>query len=83
VTPIPGPRSRALADRLAGVESRNVTCLSPHPPIFWDRAAGSNVWDVDGNRFVDVSAAFAVANTGHRRWRAARTRRHRCECIRG
>jgi 4-aminobutyrate aminotransferase-like enzyme len=23
------------------------------------------VWDVDGNRFVDLTAAFAVANTGH------------------
>lgn len=65
MTPIPGPRSRALAERLAGVESRNITCLSPEPPIFWERAAGSNVWDVDGNRFIDVSAAFAVANTGH------------------
>jgi len=65
LTPIPGPRSRELAERLAGVESRNVTCLSPHPPIFWERASGSNVWDVDGNRFIDVTAAFAVANTGH------------------
>jgi len=65
VTPIPGPRSRALAERLTTAESPNVTCLAPHPPIFWERAAGANVWDVDGNRFVDVSAAFAVANTGH------------------
>jgi len=65
VTGIPGPRSRALAERLGRVESRNVTCLGPEPPIFWERAAGSNVWDVDGNRFVDLTAAFAVANTGH------------------
>jgi 4-aminobutyrate aminotransferase-like enzyme len=65
VTPLPGPRSRALAERLARVEGRNVTCLTPTAPIFWERAAGANVWDVDGNRFVDVSSAFAVANTGH------------------
>ena len=45
-------------------ESRNVTCLDP-VPIFWQRAQGANVWDVDGNRFVDLSAAFAVANVGH------------------
>ena len=38
---IPGPRSRALAARLARVESRNVTCLAPEPPIFWERAAGA------------------------------------------
>jgi 4-aminobutyrate aminotransferase/(S)-3-amino-2-methylpropionate transaminase len=46
------------------VESRNVTCLSP-VPIFWERASGANVWDVDGNRYVDLSGAFGVANAGH------------------
>ena len=61
---IPGPRSRALASRLARTETSDVTCLDPLP-IFWERAAGANVWDVDGNRFVDLSAAFGVANTGH------------------
>lgn len=65
VTPVPGPRSRALAARLAAVESRNVTCSEPAPPIFWERAAGANVWDVDGNRFVDLTAGFGVANAGH------------------
>ena len=64
-TAIPGPRSRALAERLARVESRNVTCLVPDAPIFWERAAGANVWDVDGNRFVDLGAGFGVANAGH------------------
>jgi 4-aminobutyrate aminotransferase/(S)-3-amino-2-methylpropionate transaminase len=64
-TPIPGPRSRALAARLSQVESRNVTCLVPEPPIFWERAAASNVWDVDGNRFVDLGAGFGVAAAGH------------------
>jgi 4-aminobutyrate aminotransferase/(S)-3-amino-2-methylpropionate transaminase len=71
VTPLPGPRSRALAARLAGVESRNVTCLAPVPPIFWERASGANVWDVDGNRFVDLTAAFGVANAGHAHPRVA------------
>ena len=65
VTPVPGPRSRELARRLAAVESPDVTCLEPTPPIFWERAAGANVWDVDGNRFVDLTAAFGVANAGH------------------
>ena len=62
---VPGPRSRALASRLARVESRNVTCLLPTPPIFWERACGANVWDVDGNRFVDLGAGFGVAAVGH------------------
>lgn len=64
VTAIPGPKSRALAARLARVESRNVTALDP-VPIFWERAQGANLWDVDGNRYVDLTAAFGVANVGH------------------
>ena len=64
-TPVPGPRSRALAQRLALVESRNVTCALPTPPVFWERASGCNVWDADGNRYVDLSAGFGVANVGH------------------
>lgn len=61
---IPGPESRALAVRLARVESQNVTALDP-APIFWERAAFANLWDADGNRFVDLTAAFGVSNVGH------------------
>ena len=64
-TAVPGPRSRELAQRLAAVESPNVTCLEPEAPVFWERARASNVWDVDGNRFVDLDAAFGVASVGH------------------
>lgn len=63
-TAVPGPASRGLAARLEQVESRNVTALEP-VPIFWERASGANLWDVDGNRFVDLTAAFGVANVGH------------------
>ncbi len=38
-TAVPGPRSMALAERLRGVESRNVTHLSPDFPVFWEEAA--------------------------------------------
>jgi 4-aminobutyrate aminotransferase/(S)-3-amino-2-methylpropionate transaminase len=69
---VPGPRSRALAGRLGRVESRNVTALEPEPPIFWERAAGANVWDVDGNCFVDLGAGFGVASVGHAHPRVAR-----------
>jgi 4-aminobutyrate aminotransferase/(S)-3-amino-2-methylpropionate transaminase len=65
LTAVPGARSRALAARLGRVESRNVTCLEPEPPIFWARAHASNVWDADGNRFVDLGAGFGVTNVGH------------------
>lgn len=66
VTPVPGPRSHALADRLRAVESRNVTWLADDFPVFWDEALGANVRDADGNVFVDLTAAFGVALPGHR-----------------
>src|SRR5262249_51742543 len=31
----------------------------------WSRAFGVNVWDVDGNRYVDLSAGFGAAAIGH------------------
>ena len=45
-TDVPGPRSRALAARLARVESRNITRLDEPGPIFWAEAAGANVLDL-------------------------------------
>ena len=65
-SPIPGPGSRELAVRLRKHESRNVTYVDPAWPVFWDRAEGTNVWDVDGNRFLDFTSAFGVAGLGHR-----------------
>jgi len=64
-TRIPGPRSRALAGELHRYESRNITYVARRWPIFWKRAAGANVWDVDGNRYVDLTAGFGVASVGH------------------
>lgn len=61
----PGPASARLAERLARVESRNVTFRSSRFPVFWQRARGSNVWDADGNRYVDLTAGFGVAAVGH------------------
>lgn len=65
ITEIPGPRSRALAETLRRYESRNVTYLADDWPIFWERAEGTNVWDADGNRFLDLTSAFGVAGLGH------------------
>ncbi len=62
----PGPASRRLAQRLRGVESRNVTYLGDRWPVFWEEARGANVRDVDGNVFLDLTGAFGVALLGHR-----------------
>jgi 4-aminobutyrate aminotransferase-like enzyme len=64
-TAVPGPQSLELAAELRRSESRNVTFTSADFPVFWERAAGVNVWDVDGNRFLDLTSAFAVAGLGH------------------
>ena len=64
---IPGPRSLELAARLRRFESRNVTFIAGDWPIFWERAEGANVWDADGNRFLDLTSAFGVAGLGHTR----------------
>ena len=34
--------------------------------IFADKALNAELWDVEGNRFIDFSAGIAVNNTGHR-----------------
>ena len=54
-----------MAERLARVESRNVTYLSDDWPVFWEEASGANVRDVDGNVYVDLTSAFGVALLGH------------------
>ena len=53
------------AERLARVESRNVTFLEPPPP-FWTDARGASVKDAEGNTYLDFSGAFGVAFAGHR-----------------
>lgn len=60
-------RTRQILDLLRAYESRNVTFLDPDGswPIVWDRAKGVHVWDADGKRYLDLTAAFGVASTGH------------------
>jgi acetylornithine/succinyldiaminopimelate/putrescine aminotransferase len=65
ISAVPGPRSRALAQRLVAVENPEVTCLLDPPPIFWSSGAGVNVTDADGNRYVDLLAGFGAAVLGY------------------
>src|SRR5580698_696749 len=34
-------------------------------PIVWERAQGTSVWDANGKKYLDLSAAFGVAAAGH------------------
>ncbi|MBT8044474.1 MAG: aminotransferase class III-fold pyridoxal phosphate-dependent enzyme, partial [Verrucomicrobiae bacterium] len=65
ITRIPGPQSLALASELKQYECRNVTYTADDWPVFWQRADRANVWDVDGNCYLDLTSAFGVAGLGH------------------
>ena len=54
-------------DLLRAHESRNVLFTEPDGswPIVWDRAEGVNVWDAEGKKYLDLTAAFGVAAAGH------------------
>jgi 4-aminobutyrate aminotransferase len=61
-TELPGPKSRAMIER-------DVKVTSPsYPrdyPFVISHGRGTEVWDVDGNRFLDFAAGIAVCATGH------------------
>jgi 4-aminobutyrate aminotransferase-like enzyme len=53
--------------QLRDFESRNITFLDPSGswPIVWERARGVHVWDAEGKKYLDLTAAFGVAAAGH------------------
>jgi 4-aminobutyrate aminotransferase-like enzyme len=60
-------RPREVLNLLRAYESRNVTFLAPDGswPIVWQRARGVWVWDAQGRKYLDLTAAFGVAAAGH------------------
>jgi 4-aminobutyrate aminotransferase/(S)-3-amino-2-methylpropionate transaminase len=73
ITP-PGPASRSAFDRLERVEcpafglrreAREETSGVSMAPIFFTSGKGSNLFDVDGNRYVDLAAGFGSVLLGH------------------
>jgi 4-aminobutyrate aminotransferase len=61
-TALPGPKAQALLAR-----DRTVTTPSfPRDyPFVMARGRGAEVWDVDGNRFLDFMSGIGVCSTGH------------------
>src|SRR5689334_15161865 len=59
--------TRQTLSLLREYESRNVTFIERDEswPIVWERAKGVHVWDADGKKYLDLTAAFGVAATGH------------------
>src|SRR3989442_13864079 len=63
-TPIPGPRSKALAERRNTAVPRG---LSHGTPVYVAKAEGAMLEDVDGNRYIDLAGGIGCLNVGHRR----------------
>jgi len=57
----PGPSAVAVLKRDAEVISQS---MARHYPLVLERAQDVNLWDVDGNRYLDFTAGFAVMNVG-------------------
>ena len=60
-------KTEKVIDLLRDYESRNVLFTEPDGswPIVWERAKGVHVWDAEGKKYLDLTAAFGVAAAGH------------------
>ncbi len=59
---LPGPKARAILERDHAVISPSYARAYP---FVMDHGRGTDVWDVDGNHFLDFAAGIAVTSTGH------------------
>ncbi|MBM1688797.1 4-aminobutyrate--2-oxoglutarate transaminase [Sulfitobacter geojensis] len=63
VTATTGKTNAELVARREAAVARGVASAAP---VFADRAENAELWDVEGNRYVDFAGGIAVLNTGHR-----------------
>ena len=59
---LPGPKAQALLERDRRVSTPS---LPRDYPFVMAKGRGAEVWDVDGNRFLDFASGIAVCSTGH------------------
>jgi acetylornithine/succinyldiaminopimelate/putrescine aminotransferase len=60
---LPGPIAKSIIERDQAVVSPS---YPRGVPFVMDHGRGVEVWDVDGNRFLDFAAGIAVTSTGPR-----------------
>jgi 4-aminobutyrate aminotransferase len=63
ISNLPGPRAESWIDR--DEKFLCTTTRSDYYPFVMDHGHGAEIWDVDGNRFIDFAAGIAVVSTGH------------------
>lgn len=59
---VPGKKAKAYLERDRAVVSPSYPRAYP---FMMDHGKGSEVWDVDGNRYIDFASGIAVCSTGH------------------
>lgn len=62
---LPGPESQKLAAELKRYECPQITYAGEPFPVFFRRAHACTLFDVDGNRYLDLTAGFGVHALGH------------------
>ncbi|HWF19838.1 MAG TPA: aminotransferase class III-fold pyridoxal phosphate-dependent enzyme, partial [Verrucomicrobiae bacterium] len=67
-------KTQKILQQLREYESRNVTFIEADGswPVVWERARGAHVWDAEGRKYLDLTAAFGVAAAGHANPRVVR-----------
>jgi 4-aminobutyrate aminotransferase len=59
---VPGEKAREILAR----DAEHISPSYPRDkPLVIERGQGCEIWDVDGNRFLDFAAGIAVCSTGH------------------
>ena len=78
-TPYPGPRARAVIERMRAIEGAGPRTGGDDPPLVVESALGSILTDPDGNRYVDLAGSFAAATIGHSHPAVTTAIRHQLE----
>ncbi len=63
-TPMPGPKAREAIARDHRVVSQSYA-RDASAPVVAERGQGVWIWDVDGNRLLDLAAGIVTCSTGH------------------
>jgi len=76
-------RAHDVLRLLSTFESRNLTLIEADGswPIVWERARGVHVWDIEGRKFLDLTAGFGVAAAGHANARVVKAGQRQMACL--
>jgi 4-aminobutyrate aminotransferase-like enzyme len=62
ISKIPSPKTIDILEKCMVFEPKS---MNNQIPIVWDRAEGFNVYDIEGNKWIDFTSTIFVANVGH------------------